>query len=71
MARTHGGTSGGVRSSALWGTGNRGGEHRSSALWGTGNRGGEHRSRGRRGLGVLTAVVLVLALLGFFGRGRW
>src|SRR5437588_3174046 len=28
-----------VRSSALWGTGNRGGEHRSSALWGRGGRG--------------------------------
>jgi serine protease AprX len=28
-----------VRKSALWGTGNRGGEHRSSALWGRGGRG--------------------------------
>jgi serine protease AprX len=31
------------RASALWGTGNRGGEHRSSALWGSGGRGGERR----------------------------
>src|SRR5919109_1347458 len=29
----------GTRSSALWGTGNRGGESRSSALWGKGGRG--------------------------------
>jgi serine protease AprX len=28
-----------VRQSALWGSGNRGGEHRSSALWGKGGRG--------------------------------
>ena len=28
-----------TRSSALWGTGNRGGESRSSALWGKGGRG--------------------------------
>jgi len=68
MSRTHEGTSGGDRSSALWGTGNRGGEHRSSALWGTGNRGGEHRShgpsatKGRRGFGFLTVVVLAMAL---------
>jgi hypothetical protein len=27
------------RSSALWGTGNRGGETRSNALWGKGGRG--------------------------------
>ena len=41
----------GLRSSALWGTGGRGGEGRSSALWGKGGRGF-----------VLTAVaVLVLA----------
>src|SRR6185312_7165335 len=68
MARTHGSASGEVKSSALWGTGNRGGEHRSSALWGTGNRGGEHRShgpsatKGRRGFGLLTVVVLAMAL---------
>jgi serine protease AprX len=46
------------RSSALWGTGNRGGEHRSSALWGSNGRGGDHRSR----RGVTTLVVLALAL---------
>ena len=46
----------------VWGAGNRGGEHRSSALWGTGNRGGEHRSLGRRGLGVVAAAAVALAL---------
>ena len=38
----------GTRSSALWGTGNRGGESRSNALWGKGGRGR-----------LLTAVALV------------
>jgi serine protease AprX len=56
-----------VRSSALWGTGNRGGEHRSSALWGTGNRGGEHRSNALwgsgRGRGLVTTVVAAFALV--------
>jgi serine protease AprX len=42
------------RASALWGTGNRGGEHRSSALWGSGGRGGDRR---------LTALVAVMAIL--------
>jgi serine protease AprX len=55
-----------VKASALWGTGNRGGEHRSSALWGTGNRGGEHRSSALwgtgRGRGLVTLVVAALAL---------
>jgi serine protease AprX len=67
MARTHGSASGGVKHSALWGTGNRGGEHRSSALWGTGNRGGEHRSNALwgsgRGRGLVTATVAALALI--------
>ena len=67
MARTHGSASRGVKHSALWGTGNRGGEHRSSALWGTGNRGGEHRSNAlwgsRRGRGFVTAAVAALALV--------
>src|SRR4029079_5915059 len=40
---TRKGRNGGIRnetrSSALWGTGNRGGESRSSALWGKGGRG--------------------------------
>ncbi len=54
-----------VRQSALWGTGNRGGEHRSSALWGTGSRGGEHRSSalwGRGGRGAVTALVAAFVL---------
>lgn len=55
-----------MKASALWGTGNRGGEHRSSALWGTGNRGGEHRSSALwgtgRGRGLVTLVVAALAL---------
>ncbi len=50
----------GERASALWGTGNRGGEHRSSALWGTGNRGGEHRSK--RVWTTLTILALALTL---------
>jgi serine protease AprX len=61
----------GVKHSALWGTGNRGGEHRSSALWGTGNRGGEHRSNALwgsgRGRGLVTAVVALVALVVPFG----
>ncbi len=39
MGRKSSGTSGDVRQSALWGSGNRGGELRSSALWGKGGRG--------------------------------
>src|SRR3954447_11501877 len=38
------------RSSALWGTGNRGGETRSNALWGKGGR------------GFATALVAMLAI---------
>jgi serine protease AprX len=57
MRSTHCGV-GGERSSALWGSGNRGGEHRSSALWGSNGRGGDHRSR----KGMTTMVVLALAL---------
>jgi serine protease AprX len=52
MARTHGGASGDVRSSALWGTGNRGGDHRANALWG----------RRGRGVAVLTLASLSLVL---------
>ena len=37
--RMNSGNRGEMRSSALWGTGNRGGESRSSALWGKGGRG--------------------------------
>jgi serine protease AprX len=39
MSRHCGGASDGTRSSALWGTGTRGGESRSNALWGKGGRG--------------------------------
>lgn len=45
---------GDVRSSALWGTGNRGGEHRSSALWGRGGR------------GIATGLVVAFALMAPF-----
>jgi len=48
--RTNCGRRGEVRSSALWGTGNRGGETRSNALWGKGGR------------GALTALVAMLAI---------
>ncbi|MDX6507561.1 MAG: serine protease AprX [Gaiellaceae bacterium] len=46
----NGGNRGDVRSSALWGTGNRGGESRSSALWGKGGR------------GAITALAAMLAI---------
>ena len=39
MSRHSGGTRDGTRSSALWGTGNRGGDSRANALWGKGGRG--------------------------------
>jgi serine protease AprX len=39
MSRHSGGTPDGTRSSALWGTGNRGGDSRANALWGKGGRG--------------------------------
>ena len=48
--RMNGGNRGEMRSSALWGTGNRGGESRSSALWGKGGR------------GAITALVAMLAI---------
>jgi serine protease AprX len=48
--RTNGGNRGETRSSALWGTGNRGGETRSNALWGKGGR------------GMVTALVAMLAI---------
>ena len=41
------------------------GEHRSSALWGTGNRGGDSRSNalwGKGGRGLVTALIAVLAV---------
>jgi serine protease AprX len=46
----NGGNRGETRSSALWGTGNRGGESRSSALWGKGGR------------GIVTALAAMLAI---------
>src|SRR5215218_1740086 len=46
----NGGNRGEMRSSALWGTGNRGGESRSSALWGKGGR------------AAITAIVAMLAI---------
>ena len=48
--RMNGGNRGEMRSSALWGTGNRGGESRSSALWGKGGR------------AAITAIVAMLAI---------
>ena len=48
--RTDSGKRGETRSSALWGTGNRGGESRSNALWGKGGR------------GIVTALVAMLAI---------
>src|SRR2546430_5856911 len=48
--RTDSGKQGETRSSALWGTGNRGGETRSNALWGKGGR------------GAVTALVAALAV---------
>jgi serine protease AprX len=39
MSRDNGGTHSDTRSSALWGTGNRGGDSRANALWGKGGRG--------------------------------
>src|SRR3989442_9734539 len=39
MSRENGSTHGETRSSALWGTGNRGGDSRANALWGKGGRG--------------------------------
>ena len=48
--RMNGGNRGESRSSALWGTGNRGGEARSSALWGKGGR------------GAVTALVAMLVI---------
>jgi serine protease AprX len=46
----NGGNRNETRSSALWGTGNRGGESRSSALWGKGGR------------GAITALAAMLAI---------
>ena len=52
MSRDNGGTHGNTRSSALWGTGNRGGDSRGNALWG----------KGGRGLGAILTVLFVTAI---------
>jgi hypothetical protein len=39
MSRENSGTHGETRTSALWGTGNRGGDTRANALWGKGGSG--------------------------------
>jgi serine protease AprX len=52
MSRHSGGTHEETRSSALWGTGNRGGDSRSNALWG----------KGGKGCAALLAVLFVTAI---------
>jgi serine protease AprX len=52
MSRANGGTHGETRSSALWGTGNRGGDSRANALWG----------KGGRSLGAILTVLFVTAI---------
>ena len=62
MSRNNGGTHGETRSSALWGTGNRGGDSRANALWG----------KGGRSLGAILTVLFVTAipLAGAGGSGK-
>ena len=62
MSRNSGGTHGETRSSALWGTGNRGGDSRANALWG----------KGGRSLGAILTVLFVTAipLAGAGGSGK-
>jgi serine protease AprX len=52
MSRDNGGTHSDTRSSALWGTGNRGGDTRANALWG----------KGGRSLGAILTVLFVTAI---------
>jgi serine protease AprX len=52
MSRQNCGTAGDTRSSALWGTGNRGGDSRANALWG----------KGGRFLGAILTVLFVTAV---------
>ena len=52
MSLDNGGTHRNTRSSALWGTGNRGGDSRANALWG----------KGGRGLGAILTVLFVTAI---------
>ena len=57
MGRNHGGAAGESRSSALWGTGSRGGDHRSGT------------PRGRRGRGILVTAVAAVSLVLPFSAG--
>jgi serine protease AprX len=52
MSRDNSGTHSDTRSSALWGTGNRGGDSRANALWG----------KGGRSLGAILTVLFVTAI---------
>src|SRR3712207_2722457 len=52
MRKEGGGTRADVRSSALWGSGSRGGDSRSNALWG----------KSGRGIAVLAALVTMLVV---------
>jgi len=52
MSRDNCGTHSETRSSALWGTGNRGGDSRANALWG----------KGGRGLAAILAVLAITAI---------
>ena len=62
MSRDNGGTHKETRSSALWGTGNRGGDSRANALWG----------KGGRSLGAILTVLFVTAIpfAGASGSGK-
>src|SRR5687768_17005628 len=62
MSRDKSGTHSETRSSALWGTGNRGGDSRANALWG----------KGGRSLGAILTVLFVTAipLAGAGGSGK-
>ena len=62
--RMNGGNRGETRSSALWGTGNRGGESRSNALWGKGGRGAI------TALAAMLAISVPLAASSVGGKGK-
>lgn len=62
--RMNGGNRGETRSSALWGTGNRGGESRSNALWGKGGRGA------LTALAAMLAISVPLASSAVSGKGK-
>jgi serine protease AprX len=67
MSRNEFEAPGGSRSSALWGTGNRGGESRSNALWGKGGRG---RLLLTVALVALAAPIAAVADSGSSGSGK-